>query len=69
VNKLLMYYQGGGACWDDATCSLPTCEPDENANGRDEPNGIRPGCGDREGPPGGAHRRTQAGRTGGRRRR
>ena len=24
VNKMLMYYQGGGACWDCATCSPPT---------------------------------------------
>jgi hypothetical protein len=26
VNKLLVYYQGGGACWDQTTCSLPTCD-------------------------------------------
>lgn len=25
VNKLLMYYYGGGACWDTATCVLETC--------------------------------------------
>ena len=24
VNKTLVYYQGGGACWDYLTCSLPT---------------------------------------------
>jgi hypothetical protein len=24
VNKLVMYYQGGGACWDYGTCALPT---------------------------------------------
>jgi hypothetical protein len=24
-NKLLMYYYGGGACWDTLTCGLPTC--------------------------------------------
>ena len=24
VNKTLMYYQGGGACWDYTSCSLPT---------------------------------------------
>ncbi|PYR20153.1 MAG: hypothetical protein DMF98_23955 [Acidobacteria bacterium] len=23
VNKLLVYFQGGGACWDDLTCSVP----------------------------------------------
>src|SRR5262245_44086283 len=26
VNKLLIYYQGGGACWDSLTCSIPTCD-------------------------------------------
>ena len=25
VNKLVMYYMGGGACWNNLTCSLPTC--------------------------------------------
>jgi hypothetical protein len=25
VNKLVMYYMGGGACWDGLTCGLPTC--------------------------------------------
>jgi hypothetical protein len=24
-NKLLMYYYGGGACWDTLTCVVPTC--------------------------------------------
>jgi hypothetical protein len=30
VNKLMLYYQGGGACWDNPTCSFPACrtEPD-----------------------------------------
>jgi hypothetical protein len=26
VNKLLMYYQGGGACWEQATCGIPVCD-------------------------------------------
>ena len=26
VNKLVMYYQGGGACWDPTTCGVPTCD-------------------------------------------
>src|SRR5262249_60953524 len=26
VNKLVMYYQGGGACWEQTTCSLHTCD-------------------------------------------
>jgi hypothetical protein len=25
VNKLVVYYMGGGACWDNLTCSLPAC--------------------------------------------
>jgi hypothetical protein len=27
VNKLVVYYQGGGACWNRAMCDLPTCDP------------------------------------------
>jgi hypothetical protein len=27
VNKLVMYYQGGGACWNYGTCALPTFDP------------------------------------------
>jgi hypothetical protein len=30
VNKLLMYYQGGGACWEQLTCSIPVCDPSVN---------------------------------------
>jgi pectinacetylesterase len=26
VNKLLFYFQGGGACWESLTCSLPACD-------------------------------------------
>ncbi len=26
VNKLVMYYQGGGACWENLTCSIPVCK-------------------------------------------
>lgn len=25
VNKLVMYYQGGGACWNNLTCGFPAC--------------------------------------------
>jgi len=32
VNKLVMYYQGGGACWNNLTCVAETCKtlPDKN---------------------------------------
>lgn len=35
VNKVVMYYQGGGACWDNLTCNVPTCKtnPDDNLDG------------------------------------
>jgi hypothetical protein len=26
VNKLLYYFQGGGACWEQLTCSVPVCD-------------------------------------------
>ncbi len=32
ANKLLMYYQGGGACWDGTTCSTVTGAFDDNVN-------------------------------------
>lgn len=37
VNKLVMYYQGGGACWNNLTCSVPSCKtlPDENLDNYD----------------------------------
>ncbi len=41
VNKLLMYYQGGGACWDTLTCDLPAC--DTTANNSDNPGNIPSG--------------------------
>ncbi len=33
VNKLLMYYQGGGACWDASTCSFPLCDANVSPSG------------------------------------
>ncbi len=38
VNKLLMYYQGGGACWDALTCGVPVCDPSVDPTGGDNPN-------------------------------
>jgi hypothetical protein len=26
VNKVVMYYQGGGACWENLTCGIPICK-------------------------------------------
>jgi hypothetical protein len=31
-NKLLMYYEGGGACWDTLTCCLELCKQDVDAS-------------------------------------
>lgn len=45
VNKLLMYYQGGGACWDYASCkTIGTCDPNVNTAGTDNPD-IAPATG------------------------
>lgn len=30
VNKLLVYYDGGGACWETQTCGFPTCTQTAN---------------------------------------
>jgi hypothetical protein len=39
VNKLLMYYQGGGACWDYLTCeAVGTFDENVNTGGGDNPN-------------------------------
>ena len=38
VNKLLMYYQGGGACWEQLTCGIPVCDSEVNPAGGDNPN-------------------------------
>lgn len=50
VNKVLMYYQGGGACWDDATCALPTCDSTVDPTGTDNPNNRTEGFADRTNP-------------------
>ncbi len=43
-NKLLVYYQGGGACWDSVTCSAPVYDPDVTAS--DNPANTTTGFGD-----------------------
>jgi hypothetical protein len=50
VNKLLMYYQGGGACWEQVTCGVPVCDStvvvDPNSTGTDNPNAWSDGFAD-----------------------
>ena len=47
VNKVVMYYQGGGACWSYNTCiSLGTFDKDVNPAGSDNPNNTTTGFGD-----------------------
>jgi hypothetical protein len=38
VNKLVMYYQGGGACWNQVTCGIPLCDTTVQPSGSDNPN-------------------------------
>jgi len=35
VNKVVMYYQGGGACWENVTCNIPVCKDGADAAGDD----------------------------------
>jgi len=48
VNKLLMYYQGGGACWDTISCNVGTC--DQTATAGDNPDNYPFGFGDLNNP-------------------
>ncbi len=51
VNKLVMYYQGGGACWNFITCGLVgTFDQDVNPGGSDNPNNTSTGFGDLDNP-------------------
>ena len=43
VNKVLIYYQGGGACWNNLTCGVPVCK-DSTEN--DDPNSLSAGFAD-----------------------
>jgi hypothetical protein len=45
-NKLLVYYQGGGACWENLTCTVGVCDPDVNPAGSDNPNNGHTGFAD-----------------------
>ena len=48
VNKLVVYYQGGGACWEQLTCSIPVCDKDVTDD--DNPNGASSGFADLSNP-------------------
>ena len=48
VNKLLVYYQGGGACWDALTCSVPVC--DNSVTPGDNPQNATTGFADQSDP-------------------
>ncbi len=50
VNKVVMYYQGGGACWENLTCSIPVCDPNVDPDGNDNPNNFSSGFGDADNP-------------------
>src|SRR5262249_19022277 len=45
---LLYYFQGGGACWDNNSCTLKTCDMsvDPSPTGSDNPSNIHSGFGD-----------------------
>jgi len=47
VNKVVMYYQGGGACWNALTCGVVgTFDKEVDPNGSDNPNNTTTGFGD-----------------------
>lgn len=50
VNKLVVYYQGGGACWEKLTCSVPVCDTNVDPEGSDNPNRATSGFADRNNP-------------------
>ncbi len=50
VNKLVVYYQGGGACWEQLTCSVPVCDTSVDPAGGDNPNRGTRGFADRNNP-------------------
>jgi hypothetical protein len=48
LNKVVMYYQGGGACWNYFTCSFPTYKVE--AGPSDDPDGASSGFADLQNP-------------------
>jgi hypothetical protein len=49
VNKLVMYYQGGGACWEQLTCLVPACDTNV-VDAEDNPSGFSSGFADLDNP-------------------
>lgn len=49
VNKVVMYYQGGGACWEILTCGVPVCKNEANLVS-DDPDNASAGFGDLSNP-------------------
>ena len=47
-NKVVMYYQGGGACWEGLTCGIPVCG--DTATAGDNPQNATSGFGDLSNP-------------------
>jgi hypothetical protein len=48
VNKMVVYFQGGGACWNSLTCGLPTCKTETGAF--DDPSDATSGFADLSNP-------------------
>ena len=49
VNKLVVYYQGGGACWENLTCGIPVCKDGADPVS-DDPDNFPGGFGDLDNP-------------------
>jgi hypothetical protein len=50
VNRLVVYFQGGGACWNDFTCSNPDMYFDNTVDESDNPENWTGGIGDLDNP-------------------
>jgi len=50
VNRLVVYFQGGGACWNDSTCSNPDTFFDDAVDESDNPENWAEGVGDLDNP-------------------
>lgn len=49
VNKLVVYYQGGGACWENLTCGIPVCKDGADPV-NDDPDNVTTGFADMSNP-------------------